>query len=427
MFYYVSPLYEGIGEQNTIWAVMTVVVALEYTAGATIYKSINRMTATILGGFLAVAIHAIAIQFGQYFELVIVGISVFLSALAATFSRFIPTVKVRFDYGAMIFILSYCVIGVSGYRVENLVEMAYQRALTIVIGVVMCMLVSMLIYPVWAGEELHHLIARNMENLANSLDGCVTEFFKEKNTNGNVENQKSLLGYKCILNSKAGEESFANFAVWEPAHGPFNFRHPWKQYLKIGASMRNCAFCIEVLNGCINSEVEAPDSVKKRLSDACIILSSYSSRVLKELAISTRTMRRSSIIDLLIGEMKDALQQLQISLRSLPSLITPPPLLLLPPPPPPTKLPEGPEEEQEEIKEPISTPTIVPLIEVAPLVTVASLLIEIVSRIEGVVKAVKELVKLLDFKPEIEKPMQPINNPNSEYQDQQNMKAQQEV
>lgn len=45
-------------------------------------------------------------------------------------------------------------------------------------------------------------------------------------------------------------------ARWEPAHGRFRFRHPWKQYLKVGAMMRSCAYCIETLSGFINSEVQ---------------------------------------------------------------------------------------------------------------------------------------------------------------------------
>ncbi|GJX30591.1 11S globulin seed storage protein G3-like protein [Tanacetum coccineum] len=48
----------------------------------------------------------------------------------------------------------------------------------------------------------------------------------------------------------------ANLARWEPAHGRFKFRHPWKQYLRVGALMRNCAYCIETLNGFISSEVQ---------------------------------------------------------------------------------------------------------------------------------------------------------------------------
>jgi len=46
----------------------------------------------------------------------------------------------------------------------------------------------------------------------------------------------------------------AKFARWEPAHGRFNFKHPWQQYLKIGASMRSCACCVEALKRCIDSE-----------------------------------------------------------------------------------------------------------------------------------------------------------------------------
>lgn len=46
----------------------------------------------------------------------------------------------------------------------------------------------------------------------------------------------------------------ANFARWEPGHGRFRFRHPWKQYLKVGASMRSCASCIDALLGCVNLE-----------------------------------------------------------------------------------------------------------------------------------------------------------------------------
>lgn len=55
----------------------------------------------------------------------------------------------------------------------------------------------------------------------------------------------------------------ANFARWEPAHGRFAFRHPWKQYLKIGTAMRYCAYCVEALNSSINSEIKVNKDIKK--------------------------------------------------------------------------------------------------------------------------------------------------------------------
>ncbi|KAJ4952270.1 hypothetical protein NE237_029102 [Protea cynaroides] len=425
LFYYMRPLYEGVGG-NAMWAVMTVVVVFEYTVGATLSKCLNRATATIVAGSLAMGVHWIASQSGDRFEPVILGASVFLLASVATFSRFIPTIKARFDYGAMIFILTFSLVSVSGYRVEKLLQLAHQRVSTIAVGTSMCMLISMLVCPIWAGEELHLLITRNMEKLANSLDGCVAEYFGEMN-NDDIDSdkvdkedktQKSLLGYKCVLNSKGTEDVFANLARWEPAHGRFNFSHPWKQYLKIGAAMRNCACCIEALNGCINSEVQAPEFIKKRLSNVCIMLSSFCSTVFKELAITTTTMTRSFEVEFSVGEMKDGVQELQNTLKSLPTLLTIPPSPS--PSPSPSPLPEAPKEEK---KEPIATPTVVPLMEVVPLVTVASLLIDIVARIEGVVEAVNELADMADFKSEDEKPKQP----SSDYRDQQTMNALQQV
>lgn len=48
----------------------------------------------------------------------------------------------------------------------------------------------------------------------------------------------------------------ANLAGWEPGHGQFMFRHPWKQYLKIGNLTRQCACRLEPINGYLNSEFQ---------------------------------------------------------------------------------------------------------------------------------------------------------------------------
>lgn len=93
------------------------------------------------------------------------------AASAATFSRFIPTVKARFDYGAMIFILTFSLVSISGYRVEELVMMAQNRASTVAIGISLVILVSMLCWPVWAGDHLHNQTINNLDKLANSLEG----------------------------------------------------------------------------------------------------------------------------------------------------------------------------------------------------------------------------------------------------------------
>ncbi|XP_078167076.1 aluminum activated malate transporter family protein [Carex rostrata] len=371
LFYYTRPLYEGVGG-TTMWAVMTVVVVFEYTVGGCLYKGFNRATATATAGSIALGVHWIAHQSGKQFEPVILSSSVFLLASAATFSRFVPTIKTKFDYGITIFILTFSLVAVSGYRVDDLLQMAQQRFSTIAIGIIICLFVCIMIRPVWAGQELHLLIVRNMEKLATSLEGCIEEFFDDDSNSEKGRSQKSL-GYKAVLNSKASEESQANLARWEPRHGRFGFRHPWSEYLKVGISMRYTAYCIEALNGCINSEIQAPNSVKECLSDECKKLVTQCAMVLKELSKSIKEMAQSSSLDLLVYDMNMAVQDLQDALRSLPS--------------------------QLQEKAQVQNVATMPLMEVLPVITVASLLTEISVRIEGIVDAVDSLRELAGFKP----------------------------
>ncbi|GLT79794.1 hypothetical protein SLA2020_512690 [Shorea laevis] len=385
---YVRPLYDSFGH-NAIWAVMTVVVVFESKIGAMLCKCTNRVTGTFVAGAVGLGIQWLAVHAGQKAKPVILAISVFLFASVATFSRFIPSVKTRFDYGATVFVLTYSLVSVSGYRVDKMLfDLAWQRLTTIAMGVSLCIFVSMLICPNWAGNELHCLIYGNMKKLADSLDGCVAEYFKE---NGEIkeddeDHSKKIQGYKCVLNSKASEESLANFAGWEPAHGSFSFGYPWKQYLKIGASVRNCAYCLETLSACLSSEIQAPTCIKSHLSDVSMRLCSYSAHVLTELATMIKTMTKSSTLDLLVAEMNFAIQELQDALKSHTNPYMAPELLTA----------EGPGDASGELVTKSGTPL---LLEIIPLATTVSLLIEIAARIGGVVDAVEELTCLTEFKP----------------------------
>ncbi|KAL3630791.1 hypothetical protein CASFOL_023775 [Castilleja foliolosa] len=299
---------------------------------ATLSKCVNRAIGTVLAGALGVGVHWVASQSGDKFEPVILQFSVFLLAAAATFSRFIPSIKERFDYGTMIFILTFSLISVSGYR-------------------------------------------------------CVADYFRDDvkdNAKNDEASSKLLHGYKCVLNSKATEESLANLARWEPSHGSFSFGHPWKEYIKVGASLRSCAYCIEALNGSITSETKVPDFLKKHFSKFCLILSANSSAVLKELAITIATMTKSSKIDHTVKEMKIAVQELQNAVASL------------------SKQPIGSTKPGNGIGKGNANPTgtAVTLVEIIPLVTVSSLLIDIAARIEKIVETVNGLAAKAEFRQE---------------------------
>ncbi|KAK7306856.1 hypothetical protein VNO77_44816 [Canavalia gladiata] len=339
LVYYMKPLYDGFGG-NAMWAIMTVVVVFEYT--------VVRICGTSLAGFLGFGVHWVASRAGEQLEPLIVGVSVFLLGCAATFSRFIPTIKARFDYGAMIFILTFSLVSVSGYRIHKLLDMAQNRLATIV---------------VW-------------------FSTLVVMKLQQQNV------KKKLLGYKCVLSSKATEDSMANFARWEPHHGGFNFRHPWKQHLKIGASMRSCATLIDALIGCINSENKAPNEIKKHIRSVSLKVGVNSACVIRELANTIRNMTNSSKVAMLVAEMNSATHELQHVLKSYPNLV-----ISTPSTNGRDAKTEAPSPSSGELDPKIE----VSLLEIIQVITVASLLIEIVTRVEGIVNTVEELSDLAEF------------------------------
>ncbi|XP_048561023.1 aluminum-activated malate transporter 1-like isoform X1 [Triticum urartu] len=323
VLYYVTPLFKGFGV-STLWAVLTVVVVMEYTVGGTLSKGLNRAFATFVAGFIAVGAHQVANRCGAQGEPILLAIFVFLLASAATFSRFIPEIKARYDYGVTIFILTFSLVAVSSYRVEELIQLAHQRFSTIVIGVLTCLCTTIFVFPVWAGEDLHKLTAGNLDKLAQFLQGLESECFGEKAASENLEGKAFLQVYKSVLNSKASEDSLCNFAKWEPGHGKFGFRHPWSQYQKLGALCRQCASSMEALASYVitlqKSQVIADSppihDIKRRLwsqdidrhhfpdqqypeanpeltlkvRTACGEMSSHSAKALKELSTAIRTM-----------------------------------------------------------------------------------------------------------------------------------------
>ncbi|CAN7089203.1 aluminum-activated malate transporter 10 isoform X2 [Brassica rapa] len=387
IFYYMRSLYDGVGG-NAMWAIMTVVVVFESNVGATFSKCVNRVVATILAGSLGIAVHWVATKSGEA-EIFVIGSSVFLFAFTATYSRFVPSFKSRFDYGAMIFILTFSLVSVGGYRVDKLVDMAQQRVSTIAVGTTICIIITIFICPIWSGTQLHRLVQCNFVKLADSLDGCVAEYFKKRDVSTNENEDETNLkvqGFKCVLNSKGIEEAMANLARWEPAHGSFNFRHPWQQYVKIGAAMCRCAYCLENLSICMNYETEVPDQVKKHFRETCMKLTAASSKILRELADILKNTRRSSKMDFLVFDMNSAVQELQETLKTIPIQTNKP-------------------EEEEEVPSDEGEDRTIPmsLHEVLPVATLVSLLIEIAARIQTTVEAVVVLANLADFKQDSKK------------------------
>ncbi|KAF7828554.1 aluminum-activated malate transporter 12-like [Senna tora] len=321
VLYLVEPLYKGIGK-NAIWAVMTVVVVLEFTAGATLCKGLNRGLGTLLAGLLAFLIEFIAKATGNVFRAISIGAAVFLIGAAATYMRFFPYIKKNYDYGVVIFLLTFNLITVSSYRVDNVLAIAHDRFLTIAIGCGICLLMSLLIFPNWSGEDLHNSMVFKLEGLANSIEACVNEYFYgETEASEDIKSSEDPIykGYKAVLDSKSTDETLALHSSWEPRHSRYCHKFPWQQYVKVGTVLRQFGYTVVALHGCLRTEIQTPRSVRAMFKDPCIRLASEVSKVLIELANSIRNRRHCSP-EILSDHLHEALQDLNTAIKSQPRL-----------------------------------------------------------------------------------------------------------
>ncbi|KAA8544347.1 hypothetical protein F0562_022385 [Nyssa sinensis] len=359
LFYYFDGLYGGFGV-NAMWAVITVVVVFDFSVGATLGRGLNRAFATLFAGALGVGVHRLANYTGHKCEAILLGFFGFIVAAVVTFLRFIPKLKARYDYGLLIFILTFCLISVSGYRDDEVLEMARQRLFTILIGGATAVIICISICPVWAGDNLSNLVAGNLEKLASFLVGFEAEYFTNSGDGENKDSKSSLQGYRSVLNSKGTEESLANFAKWEPCRGwlrTFKYRHPWKQYLNIGALARQCAYRTDALHNLLNAGVLTPLEIRVKVQESCGKMSSESSNALKELATAIRAMSPPSTADSHIAKSKIAANNIKSLLKT------------------------GLWEDND-------------LLEIIPTATVASTFVDIVDCIEKIAQSVHELASL---------------------------------
>ncbi|XP_020215359.1 aluminum-activated malate transporter 2 [Cajanus cajan] len=321
LFYYYQPLYENFG-LSAMWAVITVVVVFDYTVGATLGQGLNWTVGTFGAAALGFGAHHLASLSGATAEPILIGVFVFMLAAITSFIRFFPKAKARYDYGILIFIVTFSFISVSGFRDNEVLEMVHKRLSTTVIGGSACVMISIFICPVWAGEEFHYSIANKLEILGDYLEAFAHEYFKIskegefKDNKGDSTDKSVLEGYKNVLNSKSSDEYLVNFARWEPGHGKFKFRHPWDLYLQIGAISRECAYQMETLNAHLSFDVQGSSKIRCTIQELCLEMSLESSKVLQELGSSIKTMTMSSSSNTHVANAKVVVKSLKSLLQS---------------------------------------------------------------------------------------------------------------
>ncbi|PIA30825.1 hypothetical protein AQUCO_05400134v1 [Aquilegia coerulea] len=303
LLYLVDPLYDQVGE-NAMWAIMTVVVVFEFFAGATLSKGLNRGMGTVVGGLLGCLAATLAQEVGGIGRAVAAGTSVFIFGAAASYCRLVPSIKRKYDYGFLIFILTFNLVAVSGLRGEQVIVLARERLATIVMGFVISILTSLLIFPMWASDELHRATVNKFDHIASSIEGCLEEYFYK--IDDKKESAKIIKwdGYKSVLQSKSKDETLANFARWEPWHGKFGFYHPWEKYLNIGDLLRELAISISSLKDCLQSSQQPVKPINLNFKEPCEAVAPFLACTLRELGDSIMNMQKSRPEALIVAKLQ---------------------------------------------------------------------------------------------------------------------------
>lgn len=235
-----------------------------------------------------------------------------------------------------------------------------------------------------------------------NLTACVEEYFQGPDARDVSKSSKTAAldkSYEEMLLCNSAEESLATFASWEPRHS--RYCYPWKQYVHLGTVLRHLACTAFALHGCLESHVQAPQTVRALFKEPCEHVAEEIVKVLSELAETIKNHHHFSAH--ISDHLHEALGKLDASIKTQPQFFLASNRTTKTEAAKPSEILEQQIQRPEQLK--IMSRTTSKLLitrlefsEALPFAAFVSLLIEIVAHLDLVIEEVEELGKVAHFK-----------------------------
>ncbi|KAL0312514.1 UNVERIFIED_CONTAM: Aluminum-activated malate transporter 9 [Sesamum radiatum] len=248
---------------NIIWSILTVAIMFEYTVGATFNRGFNRAIGSLLAGVIAVVVAELALRTGRVAEPIIIGFSIFIVGAITSFMKLWPSL-VPYEYGFRVILFTYCLIIVSGYRMGNPIRTAMDRLYSIAIGGIVAVVVNVLVFPIWAGEQLHKELVSSFASAADALEECVRKYLEDDGSD-----HPELI--KTVMDDFPDEPALIRLNGSHPMVDSSTSSIHGRNMSKLAQSC-GCAYEVMAIHGVLHSEIQAPYNLKvafqKEIQDA---------------------------------------------------------------------------------------------------------------------------------------------------------------
>lgn len=292
----VRPLYDYFGV-NSFWLIISVIIIYEPTVGSLLSKGLQRLGGTVFAIVLSLICSQIADNSGRG-EVYLIPVFLYLGAHVLGFLRQVPPLKKKYDYAALITLITFGLLTLSEYRTRSGPRLAGLRMLLILVAFIISFGTNICIKPNFAGKDLHQMVSAHFSKVASALDACVQAYLAgsrsaelQKVIDGSEPEDEVHEGYRTVILAKADEDTLHDMVIFEPPHGHFHFKYPWELYKDVSRICRHCMYTVVAMDGCLRSEIQCPVHLRQLLALPMTRLAGEAIKVLEAMGESVSEMK----------------------------------------------------------------------------------------------------------------------------------------